>query len=99
MVCSKKQVFIRPEILSSAGIRKGTCCACKAGPISGYTRADGAGRHTRTAHTELTSSSPRGRAALAVVKATAAALQFLLAIKFCTEPQRQLHVLPAQMPS
>lgn len=66
-------------------------------PISGCTRADGAGRHTCTAHTELTSSPPRDQSALAVVKATAAVLQFLLAIKFCNEPQRQLHVLPAQV--
>lgn len=93
----KKQVFVRPEILSSAGARKGTCCAFKVRPISGCTRADGAGRHTGTAHSELISSSPRDLVASAVVKATAAVLQFLLAIKFCTEPQRQLHVLPAQM--
>lgn len=87
MVCSKKQVFIRPDTLLSAGARKGTCSAFKARAISGRTRADGAGRHTHTAHAELTASSPRDQAASAVVRATAAVLQFLLAIKFCTEPQ------------
>lgn len=86
MLCSKNQACTRPEILPPAGVWKGTSCAFKARPISGLTRADGAGRHTRGAHTELTSSSPQDWAASAVVKATAAVLQFLLAIQFCTEP-------------
>lgn len=71
--------------------RTSTSCDLEPGPPTG------SGGETLVQLTLSSSPSSRGWDAPAVVRATAAALQFLLAIKFCTEPQRQCRVLPAQM--
>lgn len=77
--------------LIPAGTRTSTSCDLEPGPPAG------SGGDTLVQLTPSSSPLSRGWAAPAIVRATAAVLQFLLAIKFCTEPQRQCHVLPAQM--